>query len=56
MKTFQPITLLFAIAASVSALPSENAPSVDVITDGEFTYSGQATVSLSHQPLTVSSD
>ncbi|KAB5566739.1 hypothetical protein GE09DRAFT_1211801 [Coniochaeta sp. 2T2.1] len=43
MKTFQTLALLFAIAAGVSALPSENSPSIDVITDGTFTYTGTAT-------------
>lgn len=44
MKTFETITLLFAIAAGISAHPAENGPSVDIVTDGEFTYTGQATV------------
>jgi len=45
MKTF-PITLLFAMAAGIFALPSEKSPSIDVIADDTFTYTGQATVSL----------
>jgi hypothetical protein len=45
MKTFQAITLFFAMAAGVSALPLENSPSVDFIVDGTFSYTGQATVS-----------
>lgn len=44
MKTVQTLTLLFAIAAGISALPSENNPSIDVIADGKFTYTGQSTV------------
>jgi hypothetical protein len=47
MKAFQNISLLIAVVAGVSALPSENGPSVDVITEGTFTYTGQATVSSS---------
>ncbi|OIW25347.1 hypothetical protein CONLIGDRAFT_685197 [Coniochaeta ligniaria NRRL 30616] len=46
MKTFQTITLLFTIAAGISALPSENGPSVDIITDGDFNYTGQATTAF----------
>lgn len=48
MKTFETITLIFALAAGISALPAENGPSVDVIADGEFTYTGQATVRDPH--------
>jgi hypothetical protein len=45
MKPFQSLTLIFAMATGISALPSENGPSVEVIADGQFTYTGQATVS-----------